>query len=142
MGQTREKILKENTRNYRVLALSNMFFSFISDMGLFNTDLLNREYNDFIKNKLPAVIVCNYCNIDCCKWHSKFTFDCNLCRKDRCSNCKCFNLLVTFLLENLDDNGKTYLHNLIIDYLNMSNESLKRYKIITGINEPRKKSNI
>ena len=60
MGQTREKILKENTRNYRVLALSNTFFSFISDMGLFNTDVLNREYNDFIKNKLPAVIACNY----------------------------------------------------------------------------------
>ena len=125
--------------NYRLLAVSNASFSFILDMELFKTDILNKESKDFVRNTLPSVIECNYCNIDCCKWDSRFHSDCELCKKKRCSNCKCFNLAVTFLLQNVDADRKMYLHNLIIDYLNMSSESLKRYKIVTGTHEPKKR---
>ena len=104
-------------------------------MKLFKTDIFNKEYKDFVNNTLPSVIKCSVCNIDCCKWHLRSHFDCDLCSRERCSNCKCFNLAATFLLQSMDSDGKMYLHNLIIDYLNMSSESLKRYKVVTETHE-------
>ena len=94
-------------------------------MELFKTDILRREYKNFVENTLPAVIKCNYCNIDSCKWHKRFTATCDQCRKERCVNCSCFNLSRNYLFQNADDNTKTFLHSYIMDFLNISNESLE-----------------
>ena len=72
-------------------------------MELFNTDVLKREYQDFVNNILPTVIKCNYCNIEFCKWHSRFQLTCNQCREQKCVNCSMFNLSRNVLMQNVND---------------------------------------
>ena len=92
-------------------------------MELFKTDVFKREYQDFVNTTLPNVLNCNYCNIDCCKWHKRFMAVCNKCREQRCINCSMFNLSVNFLMQNADDVGKNYIHNFVLDFLNISDRN-------------------
>ena len=73
------------------------------------------------------VIECGYCKKLSCKWHKKFEVGCNQCRQSRCRNCHEFDNSRNFLLQNLDENGREHLSNFVVDFLNISNESLKRY---------------
>ena len=57
-------------------------------MELFKTDVLKKEYEEFNKTLVPAVLECGFCNIVSCKYHSKFIFSCNLCRNVVCKTVK------------------------------------------------------
>ena len=94
-------------------------------MELFKTDVLKKEYKNFTNSLLLEVMKFNYCNS--LSWHKKFKIECNQCRQSRCRGCYAFNTSRNYLLDNLDDEGKEYLNNLIVDFLNISDESLNRY---------------
>ena len=93
-------------------------------MEIFRSDVLKREYREFVNDIQPTVIKCDYCNIDSYKWHNRLNISCNLCREQRCSICFKFNLTRNFLMQNADDIGKTFLYNFILVFLNISDESL------------------
>lgn len=96
-------------------------------MEIFKTDVLKREFEEFKNRILLEVLDCGLCQISSCENHNRFFIDCNQCRKSWCGPCKFFFSAKQSLLENLDDNGKTYLENFIRDFLNLSDESIKHY---------------
>ena len=96
-------------------------------MELFKSELLKKEYEDFHKNLLPAVLECGFCNISSCRWHSKFNGTCVHCRKHVCINCRKFNISKDLLLKSASSETVDYLYNYICDFLNLSDESLKTF---------------
>ena len=96
-------------------------------MERFKTDVLKKEYKHFTNSLLLEVLKCNYCNTISCQWHTKFKLECSQCRQSRFRDCYAFNTFRNYLLENLDDEGKEFLNNFIVDVLNISDESLSRY---------------
>ena len=96
-------------------------------MEIFKTDILKKEFEKFKKQILLGVLDCAFCKKSSCEWHQRFFVDCDRCRKSWCGSCKIFNSAKQSLLENLDNNGKTYLENFVRDFLNISNESVKHY---------------
>ena len=104
---------------------------FVLGMDLFQSTVLKNEYKEFTDKIMPNVLLCGLCNLTCCKGHNKFTVECNLCREARCSNCLCFIVSLNFLLNNVNDQGKKYIHNFMHDFLKLSDESKQHYNINT-----------
>ena len=103
---------------------------------VFKCDILKKEYQEFVNETPPEVLKCNYCNEDSCKYHSRFLSTCQLCRKDRCKKCRIFNLQMDLLMASADDLGKNYIFNFVLDFLNISSETLKHfYNIDNSKNE-------
>ena len=102
-------------------------------VDLFQSTVLKNEYKEFTDKIMPNVLLCGLCNLTCCKWHNKFTVECNPCREARCSNCLCFNVSLNFLLNNVNDQGKKYMHNFMHDFLKLSGESMQHYNIIHNV---------
>ena len=99
-------------------------------MELFQTDILKKECNEFVKKTLPETLECNYCNIDCCKNHYHFEVTCHNCRTERSSKCKIFNNQMDCLMKAANDKARTYIYNFVLDFFNLSSETLERfYKI-------------
>ena len=96
-------------------------------MQLFKTDVLKKEYKSFTNSLLLEVMKSNYGNILSCQWHKKIKLECSQCRQSHYRDCYAFNTSRNYLLENLDDMGKEYLNNYIVDFLNVSDELLNRY---------------
>ena len=96
-------------------------------MELFKTDILKKEYEEFHKKYLPAVLECGFCNIDSCKYHAKFIVSCTICRNAVCKNCRIFNTSKDMLLKSASAETVNFLFNYIADFLNLSDESLKTY---------------
>ena len=96
-------------------------------MELFKTDILKKEYEEFNKKYLPAVLQCGFCNKVSCQYHSKFIVSCNLCRNAVWKNCKIFNNYKNILLKSASAEAIDYLYNYITDFLNLSDESLTTY---------------
>ena len=57
----------------------------------------------------------------------KFELDCKRCREARCIQCKKFKSATEALINNIDKDGKAYLENYIMDFLNISSESLRYF---------------
>ena len=106
---------------------------FVLGMDLFQSTVLKNEYKEFVDKIMPNVLLRGLCHLTCCKWHNKFTIECNLCREARCSYCLCFNVSLNFLLNNVNEQGKKYIHNFVYDFLKMSDESMQRYNIIHNV---------
>ena len=96
-------------------------------MELFQTDLLKKEYKEFIQKALPNTLECNYCNKDCCKNHYYFEVQCHNCRTERCSNCKIFNQQMDCLMKAANDKTKSHIYNFVLDFFNLSNETLEYF---------------
>ena len=92
-----------------LITCSNFIFLRYQRMELFNTGVLKKEYKEFANKTWPDVLPCSYCNIECCKWHSRFLVACKQCHEQRCNNCKIFNLHMSFLMQNAYDIGKNYI---------------------------------
>ena len=95
-------------------------------MELFKTDVLKKEYKNFTDSLLIQVMKCQYCNKLLYQWHTKYKLDCSQCSQSRCRDCLAFNTSRNYLLENLNDEGKEFLNNFVVDFLNISGESLGR----------------
>ena len=96
-------------------------------MELFTTETLRKEYKELVQEILPKVLECSYCNIDSCKYHTKFNFSCNLCRQVRCRTCFTFNISRKTLLDASNEETKNYLNCFIIDFLNLSEQSIRNF---------------
>ena len=96
-------------------------------MEVSKTNVLKKEYSNFTKILILKAMECGYCKKLLYKWHKKFEVSCNQCRQSRCRNCFEFDNSRNFLLQNLDKNGREYLNNFVVNFLNISNVSLKRY---------------
>ena len=90
-------------------------------MELFSSSTLNKEYKELVNEILPKVLECSYCNISSCKHHKK------KCRQLHCRSCFAFNISRNVLLEAADDNVNNYLNCFIVDFLNLSDESIKQF---------------
>ena len=96
-------------------------------MELFQTDVLKKEYKEFIQKTLPDTLECNNFNINCCKNHYRFEVQCLNCRTERCSKCKIFNQQMDCLMKAANDKAKSYIYNFVIDFFNLSSETLEHF---------------
>ena len=96
-------------------------------MNLFKTEVLKKEYKEFIEKILPSVLECNFCNIKSCIYHSKCNVSCLHCRKRQCKNCRQFNISKDILLNSASKETVDYLYNFICDFFNLSDESIKTF---------------
>ena len=73
-----------------------------------------------------------------CKWHNKFLLTCSQCREVHCLSSVTFKSAVETLVKTLDSDGREYVQNFVVDFLQISNETLKNlFKIETKLNESR-----
>ena len=96
-------------------------------MELFKTKQLQQEYKEFSEKIMPSVLKCNYCNVSHCIIHGKFDISCIHCRKIKCEKCFKFNISMNVLLKSATEQTIDYLFNYISDFLNISNESIKKH---------------
>ena len=96
-------------------------------LEVFRNDVLKKEYEEFINEILPKVLNCNYYNISYCNFHSRFVAFCKKCCSERCNNCRVFNLQMDMLMQAADVVGKNYIFNFVLDFLNISSESLRHF---------------
>ena len=96
-------------------------------MELFKTPTLRQEYKEMVNDILPKILNCNYCNVSLCKCHQTFNMSCNQCRQLRCRSCHASNISRKILLDASTDEVRSYLNCFIVDFLNLSNESIKQY---------------
>ena len=96
-------------------------------MELFQTDILKKEYNEFIRKTFPDTLECNYCNIDCCKNYYQFEVQCHNCGTERCLKCKIFNNQMDCLMKAANDKTKCYIYNFVLDFFNLSSETLEYF---------------
>ena len=77
------------------------------------------------------------------KWHKQFLLTCSQCRKVRCFPCVIFKSAVETLVKTLDSDGKKYVQNFVVDFLQISDETLNNlFKIETKLIESRTKPKI
>ena len=88
---------------------------------------MKKEYEIFKNDLLIKVMECSYCDVKSCKGHKKYLITCNQCRLAGCKNCHKFNESRKILYNAADEIGKDYLNNFIVDFLNISKQSLERY---------------
>ena len=96
-------------------------------MELFKTTELKNEYKEFVTKLLPDVLNCNFCNISCCEWHSKFVGTCIHCKKIHCKKCRSFNISKDILLTSTSAETVDYIYNYICNFLNLSDLSIKTF---------------
>ena len=94
-------------------------------MELFQTEILRKEYKDFVENTLTKTLECNYCNNKCCKNHYHFEVTCLNCRTERCSQCQIFNRQMDCLMKASNDKTKSFIYNFVINFFSLSSESLQ-----------------
>ena len=85
-------------------------------MELFQTDILKKEYREFVEKTLPKTLECNYCNKNCCKNHYNFEVTCLNCRTERCLQCKEFNQQMDAQMKAANDKTKSFIYNFVIDF--------------------------
>ena len=119
-------LVKINKKNLISLirSLVSVLFSFL-EMDLFKTDILQKEFNEFVNKTLPKIKECNYCNINCCKNHYRFDVTCKNCRSEKCRNCQFFNQQMDSLMKGADNHARQYLYNFVSDFFCISKETLK-----------------
>ena len=108
-------------------------------LEVFKNDVLKKEYKEFIKETLPKVLNCSYCNISYCNFHSRFVAFCKKSCSERCNDCRVFNLQMDMLMQAAYVVGKNYLFNFVLDFLNISSESLKHFYNIESSSDNEKR---
>ena len=95
-------------------------------MEIFKTEVLRKEFEKFHKEVLVDVLKCGLCQKTAYEsFHRKFLVSCKFCRENYCKACKIFNSAKEVLFKSLHDTGKEYVQNFILDFLNLSAESLE-----------------
>ena len=65
---------------------------------------------------------------------------CSQCREVRCLSCVTFKSAVKTLVKTLDSDGRKYVQNFVVDFLQISNETLNNlFKIETKLSKSRTK---
>ena len=113
-----------------ILSLISVLFSFL-EMELFQTDVLRKEYREFVEKTLPKTFECNYCNKNCCKNHCHFDVTSLNCRTERCLQCKLFNQQMDALMKAGNDKTKSFIYNFVIDeslqfFYNIKKKAVKK----------------
>ena len=96
-------------------------------MNYLKTDILKKDFRNFVNKILPAVSECGSCETYSCKWHKIHLLTCNQCRDARCSACVMFKSAVEMLIKSLDDDGLNSFENFVTDSLGMGDISIKRF---------------
>ena len=96
-------------------------------MNYFKTDILKKEFQNFVDNILPDVLECGLCEKYSCKWHKLYLLTCNQCKDIQCSPCIIFKSTVDSLMKFLDDDGRNYFQNFVTDFFGISDTSLKKF---------------
>ena len=99
-------------------------------MELFKSDILRKEYNDFIKNTLPKLVNCNYCNKISCNNHYQYEVICTRCRNEKCKNCYTFHAQIDVLMNGAVKKTKDYIYNFIMDVFSIGDESMLFFIIL------------
>ena len=89
--------------------------------------ILNKEFEEFKATILINVLKCALCKKQKHENRRKFKLDCRRCREARCIPCKKIKSTVETLINNIDEDGKVYLENVIMDFRNISNELLNKF---------------
>ena len=111
-------------------------------MNYFKIVILKKKFHDFTEKVLPKVLECCLCEKYSCKWHKQFLPTCNQCREARCLPCVTFKLAVEILIKTLDSDGREYVQNFPVDFLQISDETLNNlFKTETKLSESRTKPN-
>ena len=94
---------------------------------MFKTDILEKEFERFLKENLVEILKCGYCQKTACEsWHNRFLVSCKYCREAFCKPCHNFNIAKETLIEGADSVAKEYIENFIEDFLCISNQTLKK----------------
>ena len=109
-------------------------------MNYFKTNILKKGSQNFTEKVLPKILECGLCEKYSCKWHKQFLLTCNHCREARCSPCVTFKSAVETLIKTLDNDGRMYVQKFVVDFLQISDETLSNlFKIETKLSESRTK---
>ena len=101
-------------------------------MDFFKTFILRKEFEQFRKEVLTGVLKCSlYKKTACEEFHRKFLVTCKFCREKQCKACKNFNITKELLFKSLEDTAEAYAHNFVIDFLNLSPETLQEHYQVT-----------
>ena len=96
-------------------------------MEMFKTDILEEEFERFLKENLVEILKCGYCQKTACEsWHNRFLVSCKYCREAFYKPCHNFNIAKETLIEGADSVAKEYIENFIKDFLCISNQTLKK----------------
>ena len=102
-------------------------------MDIFKTDVLRKEFEKFHKEVLVDVLKCGLRQKTTCNsFHSKFLVSYKFCQENYCKVCKTFKCAKEVLFF-LGDAEKEYVQNFILDFLNLSAESLGSW---SGLSQP------
>ena len=83
---------------------------------------------------------CGLCEKYSCKWNKQFLITCSRCRQARCAPCVTFKTALQTFLKALDSDGRMYVQNFIVDFLQISDETLNNlFKKETKLSESRTK---
>ena len=96
-------------------------------LEIFKSDILKKEFDEFVKKTLPEILACNYCNVGFREMHGRFIATSRKCRTDRCGPCRVFNIQIDALIRTSREHGKKYIFNFVLDFLNVSNETLNHF---------------
>ena len=96
-------------------------------MNYFKTYILKKEFEEFKTTILIDVLKCDLRKKEKHENYRKFELDCRRCREACCILCKKFKSTVKTLMNNIDEDGKVYLENFIMDFLNIFSESLRYF---------------
>ena len=109
-------------------------------MNYFKTGILKKEFKNFTERVLPKVLKCGLCEKYSCKWHKQFLLTCSQCREVRCLPCVTSKSAVETLVKTLDSDGREYIQNFIVNFLQISDEIINNlFKIVTKLSESRTK---
>ena len=96
-------------------------------LEIFKCDVLKKEFDEFVKKTLPEIVACNYCNVGFCEVHGRFIASCRKCRTESCGPCRVFNMQMNTLMKASGEYGKKYIFNFVLDFLNISDKTLKHF---------------
>ena len=97
---------------------------------------------NFTEKVLPKVLECGLCKKYSWKWHKQLLLTCNQCREARCLSCVTFKSAVETLIKTLDSDGRMYVQNFVVDFLQIRDATLSSlFKIETKLSKSRTKPN-
>ena len=98
--------------------------------------VLKKKFQNFREKVLPKVLECGLCEKYSRKWHKQFLLICSQCREVRFSPCVTLESEAETLIKTLERDGREYVQNFIVDFLQIRDETLNNlFKIETILSE-------